>query len=79
MPAWSQAKGGPLSDQEIDDLVAFVLALPVTNLQPAQPEAGATVQAPGLPGWVQGVAGLVLFFLALIIVIGGILLFQRRS
>lgn len=27
MPAWSQAKGGPLSDQDIADLVAFVNSL----------------------------------------------------
>ena len=27
MPAWSKAKGGPLSDQEIDDLVAFIRSL----------------------------------------------------
>lgn len=27
MPAWSKAKGGPLSDAEVDDLVAFVRSL----------------------------------------------------
>ncbi len=27
MPAWSQAKGGPLSDTDIDDLVAFIRSL----------------------------------------------------
>ena len=27
MPAWSQAKGGPLSDAQIDDLVAFIRSL----------------------------------------------------
>jgi mono/diheme cytochrome c family protein len=27
MPAWSQAKGGPLSDADIDDLIAFIRSL----------------------------------------------------
>jgi cytochrome c oxidase cbb3-type subunit 3 len=27
MPAWSQAKGGPLTDAQIDDLVAFIRSL----------------------------------------------------
>ena len=40
MPAWSKAKGGPLSDQDIDDIVAYIetwLAspIPLPTLRPA--------------------------------------------
>jgi cytochrome c oxidase cbb3-type subunit 3 len=37
MPAWSQAKGGPLADSEINDVVAFLLALPSTEAQHPTP------------------------------------------
>jgi mono/diheme cytochrome c family protein len=54
MPAWSKAKGGPLSDAEIDDLVAFIRSLghqaptvligPTTTSAPA-PSPAATFPA----------------------------------
>jgi mono/diheme cytochrome c family protein len=79
MPAWSQASGGPLSEQQIDDLVVFVLTLgtqnPVEQIAPtaALPASGAT-QSP-LSGW----AGVLLFAILLVAIIGGALLLQRRK
>ena len=45
MPAWSKSKGGPLTDPEIDDIVAFIRSLgniapplpPVTGLPTSKP------------------------------------------
>jgi mono/diheme cytochrome c family protein len=76
MPAWSQAKGGPLSENDINDLVAYVLSLPHT-VSPDQAET-PTAQVAGAPSWAQGLAGLALFVVVLVVVIGGILLFQKR-
>jgi mono/diheme cytochrome c family protein len=39
MPAWALARGGPLSDQQIADVAAFVLSLP--PLAPASPTPAA--------------------------------------
>jgi mono/diheme cytochrome c family protein len=41
MPAWSQAKGGPLTDQEINDAVAYVL-----SIQRSAPQPGGDVPVP---------------------------------
>ena len=72
MPAWSQENGGPLSEAEIDDIVAFVLTLSdqgeevVFTPQP-EPET--------LPSdWV----GIVITVVLLAVVVGLILLLQRR-
>lgn len=38
MPAWSQAKGGPLTEREIDDISAYIVSLAASQpRQPAQP------------------------------------------
>jgi len=42
MPAWSRANGGPLTNQEIADVAAFVRTL-------KQPGQSPPVQAPGVP------------------------------
>ena len=46
MPAWAQAKGGPLTDAQIDDLVAFIRSL--GHVAPPVPtgQAAATVAPP---------------------------------
>lgn len=59
MPAWSQANGGPLTDAEVNDLVSFILTLPVL-----QRAAGAPTPAPfpgSFPGWSAVLLTLVLF------------------
>jgi mono/diheme cytochrome c family protein len=74
MPAWSQANGGPLTGAEINDLVAFILALPtVEQVQPTQslPISG---RASALSGWL----GVLVFVVLLGIFIGAALLIQTR-
>lgn len=43
MPPWSQATGGPLNEDEVDDLVAFVLSWSTTGLETTVP---SPTQAP---------------------------------
>ncbi len=76
MPAWSQAQGGPLSEAEINDLTAFVLALGQTNpvvqvsAEPASPRQAATL----LSGWL----GVALFVVLFVVIIVAALLLQRQ-
>lgn len=44
MPAWAKSKGGPLTDAEIDDIVAYIRSL--GNVAPTVPPAPATKAAP---------------------------------
>lgn len=72
MPAWGKESGGPLADEEIDDIVAYVLTLsedqgtPVFTPQP-EPETFSN-------DWAVILITVVLFAM----VIGLILLLQRR-
>jgi mono/diheme cytochrome c family protein len=79
MLAWSTEKGGPLEETEINDIVAFVLSLPGANPPAERPDEAVSVEPPAGPAWLQGVVGLLIFFLALIVIIGGVLLFQKRK
>lgn len=49
MPAWSRAKGGPMTDAEIDDVVAYVRSLgrptPAINVTPPPTETSAPLPA----------------------------------
>jgi len=47
MPAWAKSKGGPLSDAEIDDIVAFIRSL--GNIAPTVPPAPVPTRAPAVP------------------------------
>ena len=70
MPAWSQANGGPLAETEINDLVAFLLALSATSAQ-AAPENPTPTPAPSafFTGWGGVVFTLVLFVIVVAIAI----------
>jgi mono/diheme cytochrome c family protein len=75
MPAWSQTNGGPLSDANINDLVAFILSLPHTQVdQPAE-----TPAAPTAASWLQGWGGVVIFFVLLVLIVSGALIVQRQN
>jgi mono/diheme cytochrome c family protein len=74
MPAWSQANGGPLSETEIDDLVAFILSLKSTTTVVETPAA----ISPGEASWMTGWGGVILFLVALVVILGGAVLLQRR-
>ena len=79
MPAWSIEKGGPLSEAQINDIVAYVVSLPKMKPPIEAPPAGSAEEPPQAPAWLLGVIGLGLFFLALMVVLGAILFFQRRA
>lgn len=78
MPAWSAARGGPLSERDIDDLTAFILAMSRTNPVTLISATPALISAPTdspLSGW----AGALLFIVLLVVVIAAALLLQRRK
>lgn len=73
MPAWDQSNGGPLSESEINDLVAFIISLP-SAATPASPETTPEEGANWLSGW----AGVILFILLLVIILVAAWLLQRK-
>lgn len=78
MPAWSQEKGGPLSEGEINDLTAFVLALPSTSQVTQVAPSGSLPASQTFP-WLTGWGGLILAVVLFAIIIGLILWLQSRS
>lgn len=75
MPAWSQANGGPLSDAEIDDVVAFVL----TRQTKAAEELTPTPSAPASPGWISGWGGVALAIALFVALVGLAVWLQNRN
>jgi hypothetical protein len=75
MPAWERAKGGPLSDQDVNDLTAYILAMPkVTQVQ-------APNEPPGRPelSWLSGWGGILVFLALLAVVLGLAYYIQRKK
>jgi mono/diheme cytochrome c family protein len=65
MPAWSRENGGPLSDEDINDVVAFVLSWQVSTTseapEPAPTPAPSALRGPlGLAVFLAGLLALVL-------------------
>lgn len=78
MPAWSQAKGGPLSENDINDLTAFVLTLsqnPVEVVSPPTPTPAFGGGSQALRGW----GGILLFVVVLVGIIAAALYFQKEK
>ena len=73
MPAWDQANGGPLSEQEINDVVAFVIAMPKTTSVEAAPEPAEATSTSWFSGW----GGILVFAILLGAIIAVILYLQR--
>jgi len=75
MPAWSQAKGGPLSESDINDLTAYILSLPAAA--PGEPavQPTSTADAPGSLASAVGLILLVVFSFSFVAVI----LFAQRK
>lgn len=67
MPAWSQANGGPLSEQDINDITLFILSLPPQ----AQP-----MPTPAPTGGISGTAAFIILVAAVVVLIGGMLIFR---
>ena len=75
MPAWSQASGGPLNAQDVNDLTAYILALPpVSQVQaPTEPPARAKLS------WLSGWGGIFVFIFLLAAVLAFAYFIQRRK
>ena len=73
MPAWSQANGGPLTEEEINNLVAFIL-----TIKPAGVEATAS-PTPALPGPMANSFGIVLTVVLIILVVWIAIAVQSRG
>src|SRR3990170_4932551 len=70
MPAWSGAKGGPLSDEQIANVAAYIL--------PLSPPASAT-PGPGQAGPIGLTAGLIGLAILALLVIVGLVVYYRRA
>lgn len=77
MPAWSQAKGGPLSEEEVNDLTAFILALGEQSPVEQLPTPTGGLPPVGASPW-GGWGGVALFFALVVGLFGLALLVQRR-
>jgi mono/diheme cytochrome c family protein len=75
MPAWSQANGGPLSNQEIADITAFILTLPAIRIDSALPIP--TTPSDTL-GRMSGITGIVVTLALFTFVVSLILFVQRK-
>jgi mono/diheme cytochrome c family protein len=74
MPAWGQANGGPLSDGQIDDLVAFILSLQPGTATVVAPTAPPVSPTPAETGGITFTPGLIIAVVVLVLVlIGGII------
>ena len=73
MPAWSQANGGPLSEENINDIVAYILSWPGAQAAQATPTPQAQILSTGQQ---LLAAGICLVTVAAVIVV--ILLVQLR-
>jgi mono/diheme cytochrome c family protein len=73
MPAWSQAKGGPLAEAEINDLVAFLLALSASS-----PPAETPTPTPTPSGFFTGWGGVFFALVLFVIVIAVAIIVQAR-
>jgi hypothetical protein len=55
------------------------MALPSLNPPGSEPGVGAPAEDSRAPAWVQAVIGIALFFVVLLIIVGGVLLIQKRT
>lgn len=76
MPAWSQTQGGPLSETEINDLVAFILTW--EGAAPATLEVTPTPLSP-MATWLRGWGGVILSLGLLVLIISAALMLQKRK
>lgn len=75
MPAWSQENGGPLREEDINDLTAFILTLPHKSLP--QPGAPTPRVQPTTPA--SDAIGLTLTIILFLVILFGILMVQRKK
>lgn len=75
MPAWSQENGGPLTEADINDLVAFITSLPVVPplTNPTPPSLAPTSES-----WITGWAGVIILVVIFVLIVGIAILVQAR-
>lgn len=86
MPAWSQENGGPLSGEQINHLVAFVLTQPgaetapdsATNQQQIATAQAAEAAEASIP-WLRSWGGALVILVVLVGIVAAALILQRRS
>ncbi|HEY63383.1 MAG TPA: c-type cytochrome [Caldilineae bacterium] len=72
MPAWSRENGGPLTEQDIDDIVAFILSW--QPLTPSEAPAAPTLAiGPG-----QHIEVIAILIASILIIAGGVMWYSRR-
>lgn len=79
MPAWSQANGGPLSEQDINDLTAFILALGESRPAAQLPLPTGVVPRAAAESPLRGWAGVALFLALMAAILFAAYRFQRRD
>jgi cytochrome c len=77
MPAWAMANGGPLTDDEIDNVTAFVLTLPQETTSEPQPGTTPTTTTPAQPGFYLPVWAVVVLVAVLILLAVAVIFFAR--
>jgi mono/diheme cytochrome c family protein len=65
MPAWSREHGGPLTDQDINDIVAFILTWSGAET-PVQPEEQPVGPLTGWPAWILLIGAFILIIIAIV-------------
>jgi mono/diheme cytochrome c family protein len=76
MPAWGQANGGPLSDEEINNLVAYILTWSTPSNPPTLVPTSASTGPGQATGWQLWV--LIAIIVAIVFLIG-FYLFRRNK
>jgi len=71
MPAWASSKGGPLSDEQIEDVTAYILTL--------SPVEGAPTPTPASPGPISLTTGLILLGVVAVLIVIGLIVYYRRA
>lgn len=80
MPAWSQSRGGPLGEEDIEDLTAFVLSLGQVNPPVQATPTQLTPWADSNPNsFLRGWGGVFVFILLFIGIIAVAIFFQERQ
>jgi mono/diheme cytochrome c family protein len=77
MPAWSMASGGPLTDSEINDIVAYILSWENTDVSVNPTQSPPVPDRPA--SWLAGWGGILVFIVLFGLIIGIIMYFQMRS
>jgi hypothetical protein len=75
MPAWSSDNGGPLSDAEINNLVAYIMTFPPVESNPPEAQPTPEPAASIFSGW----TGVLLFIVLIAVIFGLIYFLQRRK